>query len=52
MLKEGRGKSLIVNTPRRIRVDEIRQTSSKWLVSLDKSQAPALVAGVIDCPYK
>jgi putative transposase len=39
MLKEGRGKSLItqlssgvVNTPRRIRIGEIRQTSSKCLI--------------------
>ena len=39
MLKEGKGKSLItqlnsgvVNTPRRIRMDNIRQTSSKRLV--------------------
>ena len=39
MLKEGRGKSLItqlssgvVNTPRRIRIGEIRQTSSKRLI--------------------
>ena len=39
MLKEGKGKSLItqlnsgvVNTPRRIRMDNIRQTSSERLV--------------------
>ena len=39
MLKEGKGKSLItqlnsgvVNTPRRIRIEAIRQTSSKRLV--------------------